>query len=113
MSLEFIGSMFRSNQSDACQSAGAQSQKEFRLAHQQTNRCRRRPAGRGGRGRRLRQLVVGRLLRGAGGKINLVAYSTPQKAYAKLIPAFQATTAGTGATLGQSLRAVRHPGDRS
>jgi sulfate/thiosulfate transport system substrate-binding protein len=34
--------------------------------------------------------------------INLVAYSTPQKVYAKLIPAFQATPAGKGSTFNQS-----------
>jgi sulfate/thiosulfate transport system substrate-binding protein len=34
--------------------------------------------------------------------VNLVAYSTPQKVYAKLIPAFQATTAGKGAKFNQS-----------
>jgi sulfate transport system substrate-binding protein len=35
-------------------------------------------------------------------KINLVAYSTPQTVYAKLIPAFQATAAGKGVSFGQS-----------
>jgi sulfate transport system substrate-binding protein len=39
------------------------------------------------------------------GKINLVAYSTPQTVYSKLIPAFQATAAGKGATFGQSFGA--------
>lgn len=34
--------------------------------------------------------------------INLVAYSTPQKVYAKLIPAFQATTDGKSAKFNQS-----------
>lgn len=34
--------------------------------------------------------------------INLVAYSTPEKVYAKLIPAFNKTTAGKGATFNQS-----------
>jgi sulfate/thiosulfate transport system substrate-binding protein len=34
--------------------------------------------------------------------INLVAYSTPQKVYAKLIPAFNATSAGKGAKFNQS-----------
>jgi sulfate/thiosulfate transport system substrate-binding protein len=34
--------------------------------------------------------------------INLVAYSTPQKVYSKLIPAFNATTAGKGAKFNQS-----------
>jgi sulfate transport system substrate-binding protein len=38
-----------------------------------------------------------------GGKqITLVAYSTPQKAYASLIPAFQATAEGKGTSFGQS-----------
>jgi sulfate transport system substrate-binding protein len=40
-----------------------------------------------------------------GGKINLVAYSTPQTTYAKLIPAFQATAAGKSVTFGQSFGA--------
>jgi sulfate transport system substrate-binding protein len=41
---------------------------------------------------------------GGGSKntINLVAYSTPQKVYAKLIPAFNATAAGKGAKFNQS-----------
>ena len=34
--------------------------------------------------------------------VNLVAYSTPQAAYAKLIPAFQATAAGGGVSFSQS-----------
>ncbi|HVW79952.1 MAG TPA: sulfate ABC transporter substrate-binding protein [Mycobacteriales bacterium] len=34
--------------------------------------------------------------------INLVAYSTPQKAYEKLLPAFQATAAGAGVKLNGS-----------
>jgi sulfate transport system substrate-binding protein len=39
----------------------------------------------------------------SGGKsISLVAYSTPQTVYSKLIPAFQATSAGKGATFKQS-----------
>jgi len=38
----------------------------------------------------------------SGGKLNLVAYSTPKEAYAKLIPAFQATAAGKGVTFNQS-----------
>jgi len=43
---------------------------------------------------------------GGGSKtINLVAYSTPQKAYDALIPAFQATTAGKGATFKESFGA--------
>jgi sulfate transport system substrate-binding protein len=40
---------------------------------------------------------------GSSGKtINLVAYSTPQTVYSKLIPAFQATSDGKGAKFGQS-----------
>jgi len=39
------------------------------------------------------------------GKINLVAYSTPQTVYSKLIPAFQATSTGKGVTFGQSFGA--------
>jgi sulfate/thiosulfate-binding protein len=35
-------------------------------------------------------------------KLDIVAYSTPAKAYAKLIPAFQKTGAGKGSTFGQS-----------
>lgn len=38
----------------------------------------------------------------AGGNVNLVAYSTPQKVYEKLIPAFQKTAAGKGSTFNQS-----------
>src|SRR5207253_6044069 len=34
--------------------------------------------------------------------LNLVAYSTPATAYAKLIPAFQATAAGKGVSFSQS-----------
>ena len=48
---------------------------------------------------------------GAGtGGISLVAYSTPKEAYAKLIPAFQATPAGRGVTFTQSYGAS---GDQS
>jgi sulfate transport system substrate-binding protein len=51
---------------------------------------------------------------GSGGsssdKLALVAYSTPQEAYSKLIPAFQSTTAGKGATFTQSYGAS---GDQS
>jgi sulfate transport system substrate-binding protein len=51
---------------------------------------------------------------GSGGsssdKIALVAYSTPQEAYSKLIPAFQATPDGKGATFSQSYGAS---GDQS
>src|SRR5438046_7127600 len=39
---------------------------------------------------------------GNGGKITLVAYSTPKEAYAEIIPAFQKTTAGKGASFEQS-----------
>ena len=39
---------------------------------------------------------------GGGGKVTLVAYSTPQEAYEKLIPAFQATSAGKGVKFDQS-----------
>jgi len=43
---------------------------------------------------------------GGGSKtINLVAYSTPQKAYDALIPAFKATTAGAGASFRESFGA--------
>lgn len=41
----------------------------------------------------------------AGGNVNLVAYSTPQKVYSKLIPAFQKTAAGKGSTFKQSFGA--------
>jgi sulfate transport system substrate-binding protein len=37
-----------------------------------------------------------------GGTIDLVAYSTPQKVYAKLIPAFQKTAEGKGTTFKES-----------
>jgi sulfate/thiosulfate transport system substrate-binding protein len=42
---------------------------------------------------------------GAGGTVNLVAYSTPQKVYEKLVPAFQKTAAGKGSTFQQSFGA--------
>jgi len=45
-----------------------------------------------------------------GGKINLVAYSTPQASYEKLIPAFQGTAAGKGTSFTQSYGAS---GDQS
>jgi sulfate/thiosulfate-binding protein len=45
-----------------------------------------------------------------GGTINLVAYSTPQASYTKLIPAFQATAAGKDVTFTQSYGAS---GDQS
>ncbi|HEY2599914.1 MAG TPA: sulfate ABC transporter substrate-binding protein [Thermoleophilaceae bacterium] len=56
-------------------------------------------------------LVVG--CGGSGGssnKLSLVAYSTPQEAYAALIPAFQKTPAGKGVTFSQSYGAS---GDQS
>jgi sulfate transport system substrate-binding protein len=39
---------------------------------------------------------------GGGKQVTLVAYSTPQKAYTALIPAFQATGEGSGASFSQS-----------
>src|SRR5438874_2179946 len=39
---------------------------------------------------------------GSGTKLALVAYSTPQEAYGKLIPAFEKTAAGSGVTFSQS-----------
>jgi sulfate/thiosulfate transport system substrate-binding protein len=39
---------------------------------------------------------------GGGGKVTLVAYSTPKEAYEELIPAFQKTAAGKGVTFEQS-----------
>lgn len=39
---------------------------------------------------------------GGGSQVSLVAYSTPQEAYAQIIPAFQKTPAGKGATFTQS-----------
>jgi sulfate/thiosulfate-binding protein len=47
---------------------------------------------------------------GGGKQLRLVAYSTPQAAFAALIPAFQATTAGRGITFSQSYGAS---GDQS
>jgi sulfate/thiosulfate transport system substrate-binding protein len=41
----------------------------------------------------------------SGGKVALVAYSTPQEAYAQLIPAFKRTTAGNGVSFSQSFGA--------
>jgi sulfate/thiosulfate transport system substrate-binding protein len=46
----------------------------------------------------------------AGGKVNLVAYSTPEASYAKLIPAFNNTPQGKGVTFTQSYGAS---GDQS
>jgi sulfate transport system substrate-binding protein len=39
---------------------------------------------------------------GGGGKLNLVAYSTPKEAYAALIPAFNKTAEGRGVSFSQS-----------
>ena len=39
---------------------------------------------------------------GSGGKLTLVAYSTPKEAYAEIIPAFQKTAGGKGVTFDQS-----------
>ena len=47
---------------------------------------------------------------GGGGKLSLVAYSTPKEAYEELIPAFQKTTAGKGVSFDQSYGAS---GDQS
>ena len=47
---------------------------------------------------------------GGGGSIKLVAYSTPQAAYEKLIPAFQGTSQGQGVSFSQSYGAS---GDQS
>src|SRR5262245_28428715 len=38
----------------------------------------------------------------SGGHISLVAYSTPKEAFAKIIPAFQASPAGQGVSFDQS-----------
>ena len=58
-----------------------------------TRRARRRA-----RPRRLRLVLLGL----SGKSLALVAYSTPQGAYEKLIPAFQATTEGKGVSFSQS-----------
>jgi sulfate/thiosulfate-binding protein len=47
---------------------------------------------------------------GSGGKLSLVAYSTPKEAYGDLIPAFQKTAAGKGVSFTQSYGAS---GDQS
>src|SRR5687768_1453282 len=47
---------------------------------------------------------------GGGGKLTLVAYSTPKEAYAEIIPAFRRTPAGQGVTFSQSYGAS---GDQS
>src|SRR5215203_1127571 len=47
---------------------------------------------------------------GGGGKLTLVAYSTPKEAYEAVIPGFQATPAGAGVEFDQSFGAS---GDQS
>jgi sulfate/thiosulfate-binding protein len=47
---------------------------------------------------------------GSGGKLSLVAYSTPKEAYGELIPAFEKTSAGKGVSFTQSYGAS---GDQS
>jgi sulfate transport system substrate-binding protein len=42
---------------------------------------------------------------GSGGTLSLVAYSTPREAYEEIVPAFQATDAGSGIELEQSYAA--------
>jgi sulfate/thiosulfate transport system substrate-binding protein len=42
---------------------------------------------------------------GSGGKLTLVAYSTPEEAYRELIPAFNKTSAGKGVSFSQSYAA--------
>jgi sulfate/thiosulfate transport system substrate-binding protein len=42
---------------------------------------------------------------GSGGKLTLVAYSTPEEAYKNLIPAFNKTSAGNGVSFSQSYAA--------
>jgi sulfate/thiosulfate transport system substrate-binding protein len=42
---------------------------------------------------------------GSGGKLTLVAYSTPEEAYRELIPAFNKTSAGKGVGFSQSYAA--------
>jgi sulfate/thiosulfate transport system substrate-binding protein len=42
---------------------------------------------------------------GSGGKLTLVAYSTPEEAYKELIPAFNRTSAGKGVSFSQSYAA--------
>jgi sulfate/thiosulfate-binding protein len=42
---------------------------------------------------------------GSGGKLTLVAYSTPEEAYKELIPAFNKTSAGKGVSFSQSYAA--------
>src|ERR671914_2855581 len=42
---------------------------------------------------------------GSGGKLTLVAYSTPEEAYKELIPAFNKTSAGQGVSFSQSYAA--------
>jgi sulfate transport system substrate-binding protein len=47
----------------------------------------------------------GSAVKAAGGTVDLVAYSTPQKVYEKLVPAFQKTAAGKGSSFQQSFGA--------
>ena len=49
---------------------------------------------------------------GGSDRLALVAYSTPQKAYDELIPAFTATAAGKGVTFTAVLRRLRRPEPR-
>jgi sulfate/thiosulfate transport system substrate-binding protein len=55
-------------------------------------------------------IVVGARAATAGTAVDLVAYSTPKDAYAKIIPAFQGTAAGKGVSFTQSYGAS---GDQS
>src|SRR5438309_11877773 len=47
-------------------------------------------------------IVVGARAATANTTLSLVAYSTPKDAYAKIIPAFQGTSAGKGVSFNQS-----------
>src|SRR5438876_1514233 len=55
-------------------------------------------------------VVVGATAATASTSLSLVAYSTPKDAYAKIIPAFQGTSAGKGVSFNQSYGAS---GDQS
>src|SRR6266513_5913619 len=55
-------------------------------------------------------VVVGARAATANTTLSLVAYSTPKDAYAKIIPAFQGTSAGKGVSFNQSYGAS---GDQS
>ena len=55
-------------------------------------------------------IVVGARAATTGTTLSLVAYSTPKDAYARIIPAFQATAAGKGVSFNQSYGAS---GDQS